>query len=127
MKLEEGHIYTDLYIKPTDKQLYLNSSSCHPWNTKKGLAYRLGLRIKMIYEKTKDYQRHRADLKVQLRKRGYSSKLIETQLQKVDRLESPQLLQYNAKKDTKVKRVPLVVTYPNLLSDVKNTWMFCTY
>ena len=30
VKIENGHIDTDLYIKPTDKQLYLNSLSNHP-------------------------------------------------------------------------------------------------
>ncbi len=40
--LENGHVYTDLYTKPTDKQLYLRKDSCHPSNTKKGLAYGLG-------------------------------------------------------------------------------------
>ena len=30
VKIENGHIYTDLYIEPTDKQLYLNSSSNQP-------------------------------------------------------------------------------------------------
>lgn len=118
VKLEDGHIYTDLYVKPTDKQLYLNSSSCHPSNTKKGLAYGLGLRIKRICEKEKDYQRHRQDLKIQLRKRGYSGKLIESQLQKVDRLERSDLLRYSGKKDKNAKRVPLVMTYSNLLPDV---------
>ena len=83
VKLEDGHIYTDLYIKPTDKQLYLNSSSCHPSNTKKGLAYGFGLRMKRIYEKEEGYKKHRQDLKIQLRRRGYSGKLIESQLGKV--------------------------------------------
>ena len=72
VKIENGHIYTDPYIKPTDKQLYLNSLS----NTKKGLAHGLGLRIRKICEKDKDYNRHRRNLKVLLRKRGYSGKLI---------------------------------------------------
>ena len=87
VKIEDGHIYTDLYIKPADKQLYLNSSSCHHSNTKKGLAYGLGLRIKRICEKEEDYRKHRQDLKIQLRRRGYSGKLIESQLGKVDKLE----------------------------------------
>ena len=30
VKLENGHVYTDLYRKPTDKQLYLRNDSCHP-------------------------------------------------------------------------------------------------
>ena len=42
VKSENGHIYTDLYVKPTDKQLYLTSSSCHPSSTKKDLHTDLG-------------------------------------------------------------------------------------
>ena len=118
VKIEDGHIYTDLYIKLTDKQLYLNSSSCHPSNTKKGLAYGLGLRIKRICEKEEDYRKHRQDLKIQLQRRGYSGKLIESQLGKVDKLVRSDLLNSSRKKDKTLQRVPLVVTYSNLLQDV---------
>ena len=117
VKIENGHIYTDLYIKPTDKQLYLNSLSNHPSNTKKGLAYGLGLRIRKICEKDENYNRHRRNLKVLLRKRGYSGKLIETQLQKVDRLEGSELLNQK-RREKNNKRVPLVMTYTNLLPNV---------
>jgi hypothetical protein len=120
VKVEDGHIYTDLYVKPSDKQLYLKDSSCHPPSTKKGLAYGLGLRIKRICEKEADYLKHRSNLKKQLRIRGYSGKTIETQLQKVDKLERPTLLQTKkTRRNTKaMERVPLVVTYSNLLPNM---------
>lgn len=119
VKLENGHVYTDLYVKPTDKQLYLRKNSCHPPNTKKSLAYGLGLRIRRICEKEEDYQKHRADLKSQLRKRGYSGAFIENQLQKVDRLDRSELLtQSRDRKRRADDRVPLVVTYSNLLPNV---------
>ena len=120
VKIENGHIYTDLYVKPTDKQLYLTSSSCHPSSTKKGLAYGLGLRIRRICEKESDYQRHRKELKNQLRKRGYSGNLIEEQLKKVDVQDRSELLKVNRKEDKNSKRVPLVVTYSNLLPDIQH-------
>ena len=85
--MENGRIYTSLYRKPTDKQLYLHKTSNHPPSTKSGLAYGLGLRLRRICEKQKDYQVHRRELKVQLRKRGYSGKDIEKQLHKVDTLK----------------------------------------
>ena len=69
MKLEKAHIYTDLYRKPSDKQLYLQSKSFHPSHTKTGLAYGFGLRIRRMCEKDNDYYRHRQELKGQLRKR----------------------------------------------------------
>ena len=117
VSLEDGHIYTDLYVKPSDKQLYLYSASCHPPNTKRGLAYGLGLRIRRICEKEKDYERHRQELKLQLRRRGYSGKLIEAQLQKVDKLDRNELLEVK-RQDKSARRGPLVVTFSNLLPDM---------
>ena len=70
VKLDNGHIYTDLYVKPTDKQLNLRQDSCHLLHTKKSLAYGLGIRIRRICERDDDYFNHRSDLKKQLRKRG---------------------------------------------------------
>ena len=68
-------------------------SLCHPSHTKKSLAYGLGIRLKRICEKDTDYYKHRADLKKQLRKRGYSGKLIESQLKRVDKMEREKLLE----------------------------------
>ena len=117
--LEEGRVYTDLYKKPMDKQLYLRHDSCHPPSTKRGLAYGLGLRIRRICERECDYQRHRGELKMQLRRRGYSSKAVESQLRKVDHQTRDTLLHpRNDKRKDRSKRVPLVLTYSNVLPDV---------
>ena len=118
VKIENGHVYTDLYSKPTDKHLYLRENSCHPPHTKKALAYGLGIRIRRICEKDEDYHKHRWDLKQQLRKRGYSGKLIEQQLCKVDKMNRNDLLK-RKKTESKEKRVPIVLTYSKLLPDVR--------
>ena len=119
VKLEKGHVDTDLYVKPSDKKLYLNSSSNHQPNTKKGLAYGLGLRIRGICEKESDFLQHRQELKLQLQRRGYSGKLIETQLRKVDKLNRDELLGMK-RQEKNAKRVPLVVTFSNLLPDMQS-------
>ena len=120
VKIENGHIYTDLYVKPTEKQLYLNHKSCHPPSTKKGLAYRLRLRLKRICEKEEDYNKQRKVLKQKLRKRGFSGKTIESQLEKVDILDRDKLLKENGHKikSKRIKRVPLVLTYSHLLLNI---------
>ena len=120
VKKENGHIYTDLFSKPTDKHLFLRSDSCHPPHTKKGLAYGLGLRLRRICERDEDYERHRQELKSQLRKRGYSGKLIEQQLSRADKLNREDLLRRKDDNCKKSKRVPLVLTYSKLLPDVRN-------
>jgi hypothetical protein len=79
VKINNGRVYTDLYTKPTDKHLYLRADSCHPPHTKNAITYGLGLRLRRICDKDEDYHKHRQDLKLQLRKRGYSSKHIKKQ------------------------------------------------
>ncbi|KAK3089910.1 hypothetical protein FSP39_007586 [Pinctada imbricata] len=119
VKIQNGRIITDLYQKPTDKQLYIRHDSCHPSHTKKNLPYGLGLRLKRICTREEDYKRHRNELKSQLRKRGYSGKKIEQQLQRVDQLKREDLLQKNPNKKAG-DRVPLVVTFSKQLPDITN-------
>ena len=63
MKLDNGHINTDLYVKLTDKQLFLRQDSCHLSHTKKSLAYGLGIRVRRICERDDDYFKNRSDKK----------------------------------------------------------------
>ena len=116
VKLENGRVYTDLYKKPSDKQL--KKSSCQPSHTKTGLAFGLALRIRRIREKDEDYSRHRKELKGQLRKRGYAGKFVEIQLQRVDNQKREALLQ-PTHKSAKKDRVPLVMTFSKLLPDIR--------
>ena len=120
LKLENGRVYTDLYVKPTDKQMYVNNNSCHPNNVKKSLAYGLGIRIKRICEKDGDYRQQRKILKTQLHKRGYAGRFIESQLKKVDILNRDDLLKYKDKTKLASDRVPLVVTYSKGLPDIRH-------
>ena len=119
LKMEDGKICTDLYVKPTDKQLYLNSKSCHPPSTKKGLAFGLGLRLKRICEKPQDYEYQKRILIKKLRRRGYSGKTINSQMAKVDKLDRGELLK-KRKRRKESDRVPMTVTYSNLLPDLNH-------
>jgi hypothetical protein len=51
-----------------------------------------------------------------LKKRGYSSNLIDKQFQKVDKLEREDLLKHNQPKQS--DRVPLVSTYTDALPNI---------
>jgi hypothetical protein len=118
IKDRDGSLYTDLYSKPTDKHQYLQFKSSHPNNMKKSLPYGLGIRIRRICSKENDYKRRRQELKMQLRKRGYSGKFIESQLTKVDRLDRRDLLKYRQKQNKQDTRVPLVVTFKQQLPNI---------
>ena len=52
VSLVEGVIETELYAKPTDSHQYLQSSSCHLFQCKKGIAYSQVLRLNRIFSET---------------------------------------------------------------------------
>lgn len=118
VKIKNGKLTTDLYTKPTDKHIYVHSKSCHPKNVKKAIPYGLALRLRRICENEDDYQKHRQELKLQLRKRGYNGKFIENQLKRADNLNRKELLQRKNKIKKTSERIPLVVTFTDLLPDI---------
>ena len=39
IKLIDGKLKTDLFVKPTDKHQFLDPTSCHPYHCKNGIPY----------------------------------------------------------------------------------------
>ncbi len=115
---DEGRIKTDLFVKESDKHMYVDSKSDHPNTVKKSIPYGLAIRLKRICSEEADYKRHRAELKYQLRGRGYDMRFIERQLKRVDPLKREDLLQYR-KGRQQSNRVPLVLTFAKQLPDVQ--------
>ena len=74
--LTEGVIETDLYVKPTDSQQYLQSTSCHSFRRKKGIPFSQALRLNRICSETNSFGKHCNGLERFLLERGYSSKLV---------------------------------------------------
>ena len=72
VKILDGNFVTGLFTKKTDKHLYVQVKSRHPASVKRAIPYGLGIRMKRICSKTEDNEKHRQELKTQLRKRGYS-------------------------------------------------------
>jgi len=87
------------------------------------LAYGLGLRLKKICQKESDFKKQRNGLKHKLRQRGYSGKMIERQLMKVDSMDRKELLAKDSRRrgvkaSKNNDRTPLVLTFSHLLPDV---------
>jgi hypothetical protein len=120
VRKEDGRLRTDLYVKPTDKHVYVASDSCHPTHVKRAIPYGLGVRLKRICDDEQSYKTRRNELKTQLKSRGYKSGFIESQLKRVDRLDRTQLINRSKTVKTNTDRVPLVVTYSKVLPDIHN-------
>ena len=117
VKLEAGHIYTDLYVKSRDKQLYLRKDSCHSPNIKQNRWH-----TSLVFE-SEIYVNEKMTIKSIVEPSKLSLEDAVTAVHslrasyRIDKLESLSccLIQMKAKK---LDRVPLVLTYSSLLLNV---------
>ena len=83
---------TNMYVKPTNPQLYLHYSSAHPPQVFRAIIYGQALNIKMICSKGEYVQQHLNNLKVKLENRGYPSDLVDGEIERALKLERTDLL-----------------------------------
>ena len=109
-----GHIVTDLHTKATDRHQYLHYTSSQPHHTKRSIAYSQALRVSRICPFEEDFKRHGNQMKLWFLNRGYLKRLIDTEVEKI------KFSCTSRKRDTKIKRIPLVITYHPLLKEFAN-------
>ena len=111
--IEEGKLKTDLHIKPTNKQLYLDFNSNHPDHCKKSIPYSQGLRVVERCAKPCDRDEQLSNLKTKFENRNYPSDLIETQFERAKRKDRKTLIHQKTKKSKNCKddRVRLIFTH----------------
>ena len=121
VELRDGHLHTDLYSKPTDTHQYLQWSSCHPRHTKESLPYSLAFRLRRICSSDTTFTSRTEELENYLHNRGYPSRVIKKQIQKVMDIPRSEALR---PRETNVKnedRVPFVITYDPSHSSIAST------
>ena len=62
IRLIDGELKTDLFVKPTDMHHFLDPSSCHPYHCKKGIPYSQALRFNKICSDKETFYRCCNDL-----------------------------------------------------------------
>ena len=77
--LENGRLETNLFIKPSNLQLFLDFKSNHPKHCKIGIVYGQALRIIERCSEQVDANLHLESLKVKLIDRNYPVQVIENQ------------------------------------------------
>ena len=87
VSLVERVIETELYAKPTDSHQYLQSSSCHPFHCKKGIAYSQVLRLNRIFSETDSFDKRCIDLERLLLERRHSPKLVRKEILQAQKLQ----------------------------------------
>lgn len=125
---ELGKFQTDLFVKDTDKVTYLLPSSAHPGHITKNIPYSLGYRLKRICSSDYNFKIRREELKVNLKSRGYTDKVLENALTRVDLISRNEALKkVERKKNT--NRIVFATTYdprlPSITAIVKKHYNMC--
>lgn len=108
---KEGFLSTDLFVKPTFKNLYLRYDSYHSKSTLDNIAYGQALRIKSICSDERDVHRNLTDLHNNLSERGYPSSKVREKIKHAGKLSRSSLLcSEHATKKQRRFLAPLVTT-----------------
>ena len=83
VRLVEGELMTDLFLKPTDTHQFLDSRSSHLYHCKKGIPYSQALRLNRICSDIESFDKRSNDLEGCLMERGYNEKMIRKQILRV--------------------------------------------
>ena len=120
--IENGKLETNLYIKPTNLQLYLDYFSNHPEHCKRGIIYSQALRIVERCSKLVDTEKHLSNLEEKLTERNYPKELILENFDKAKKKNRKDLI-FNPRK-TKVKddKIRLIFTH-NAGNPPLHQWM----
>ena len=116
IRLSDGNISTDFYVKPTDRHQFLHYTSSHPDHTKRSIVFSQALRVSRTCSEKSDFLKHLEKMKSWFSVRGYPEYLVESEMKKV-KFESKNKNTKNRGKSLKV--VPFVMTYYPKLKSIK--------
>ena len=112
VKLNEGKISTDLYIKLADRHQYIHFTPSLSNYINRSIVYSQGLRVKRICSEKEYFLKNMRKMKLWFLKRGYSKNLVDQELGKAKFSKS-------SRRTNKInKGVWLVVTYQLLLQKI---------
>ena len=80
VRLRNRQLETDLHIKPVDTYQIMDSTLCHPYHCKKSIPYNLVLRYNKICSENEDIDQRYNGLEKWLMERGYSERMVRTQI-----------------------------------------------
>ena len=80
IKLINGELKTDFFVKPTDTHQFLDPTSSHSYHCKKGITYIQVLKLDRICSDTENFDKSCNDLEKWLMQRGYNKKMKRKQI-----------------------------------------------
>ena len=121
VKKLSNHLITDVYIKPTDTHQYLQASSCHVFHSKKSIPFSQALRFNRICSENTFFDKRCNELEVWLKSRGYSDKMVRSQILKARKYRRSDLLNKEKREVNQNNKLFLNITYHPSFSRLKHT------
>ena len=118
--IQDDHIVTDLYCKPTDSHNYLVYDSSHPQRCKDSIPFSQFLRIRRICTKLDDYDVHVVTYAAHFLRRGYPLELIKEAALMARGLDRDELLSPTTEKPIDKDKVFLITTFHPRDSSLRN-------
>ena len=112
ISIQDGKLQTNMFIKPTNLQLYLDFTSNHPRHCKVGIIYGQALRIIERCSSITDQEFHLNNLKQKPLKRNYPEQLVNKQFGRAKSKNIHNLIfQDRSTKQPKDDKIRLVFTF----------------
>jgi hypothetical protein len=110
--IKDGKIKTNLFVKPTNKQLYLDYTSNHPNHCKDSIPYSQALRIIERCTENENKEENLENLKEKLLERNYPTELIERKFESACKKDRKSLIfQKRRQKNKKDGKIRCMLTY----------------
>ena len=110
--LKDGNIITDLYLKATDTHQYLDSSSCHPYHSKKSISYNHALYLNRVCSNNAFFDQRCNKLEYWLHQWGHSEKIFRQEILKARKIPRNELLEKERNHQEENKLVFNITYYP---------------
>ena len=110
--LKNHHLAHTVYRKPTNSQMYLDFSSCHPPGCKKGIAKGVALRLRRICSSTPEYIKQAKLFMGALVARGHDPSIVYSEFDKI--LKTPRSATRLKRSDKDISKTMFITNYnPN--------------
>ncbi len=115
-EIKHGKIITDLYRKPTDKNQYLLTDSCHPVQVTKNIPFSLCMRINRICSEIPAREKRFLELKEMLLERDYPESIIDAAIAKAREIPREDALRKVSRQESNSRPTFVVLYDPRLPS-----------
>ena len=112
ISIEDGRLKTNLFVKETNKQLFLDYKSNHPEHCKSSIPYSQALRVIERCSSPDEAEHHLSDLQSKFEDRNYPRDLISGQFDRArTKGDRKMLINQQTKKKNDDKKVRLIITH----------------